>query len=117
MDSMLCVCASLGMDLNLADVNTEYLSPTSYEDVVELLVPELQKRGVYWNDYAVPGGTLRENMFSEKGASSVDAAHPAYKFKWNVRETNGVSAWNSRVNAWEEEQKLAELAAKNLEVK
>jgi hypothetical protein len=84
--------------------DTEYISPTSYEDVVELLVPELQRRGVYWNDYAVPGGTLGENLLGEKGASSVDTAHPGHKFKWNIRETKWPSAWDSRVNALEAAQ-------------
>jgi hypothetical protein len=55
----------------------------------------------------VPGGTLRENMFGEKGATLVDSDHPAHKFKWNVRETNGVSAWDARVNVQEEAQKAA----------
>jgi len=69
--------------------------------VVELLVPELQRRGIYWNDYAVPGGTLRENMFAEKGASSVASDHPAYRFKWNIREKNWPSAWDLRKNKLE----------------
>ena len=31
--------------------------PSSYEDVCNLLVPELQKRGIFQTEYAVPGGT------------------------------------------------------------
>jgi hypothetical protein len=34
--------------------------PGAYEDVVRLLVPELQKRGLFHKDYA--GATLRENL-------------------------------------------------------
>lgn len=34
--------------------------PGSYEDFVRLVVPELQKRGIYHKDYA--GNTLRENL-------------------------------------------------------
>ena len=75
--------------------------------MVELLVPELQRRGIYWNDYAVPGGTLRENMFAEKGASSVAPDHPAYKFKWNIRENNWPSAWDLRINKLEAAQGVA----------
>ncbi|KAM5372110.1 hypothetical protein ACJZ2D_007643 [Fusarium nematophilum] len=49
-----------------ADVDGFNLSPVvqpgSWEDIVELLVPELQRRGVYWGDYEVEGGTLRENV-------------------------------------------------------
>lgn len=72
------------------------------------MVPELQRRGIYWNDYAVPGGTLRENLFAEKGASKVRPDHPAYKAKWDVRETNGPSAWELRVNGLEAEQQAAD---------
>jgi hypothetical protein len=34
--------------------------PGSYEDVVRLLVPELQRRGLFQMDYR--GATLRENL-------------------------------------------------------
>jgi hypothetical protein len=34
--------------------------PGSYEDFVRLVVPELQRRGLYHKDYA--GTTLRENL-------------------------------------------------------
>ena len=34
--------------------------PGSYEDIVNYIVPELQKRGLYHKDYA--GNTLRENI-------------------------------------------------------
>ena len=34
--------------------------PGAYDDVVRLLVPELQRRGLFQQDYAGP--TLRENL-------------------------------------------------------
>lgn len=78
------------------DFIIDVISPGSFEDVVELLVPELQKRGVYWDEYSVPGGTLRENMLGLKGQRLVEDDHPASQFKWNVRKTNGLSAWERR---------------------
>ncbi len=33
-------------------------NPGSYEDVVDMLVPVLQKRGLMWDDYTVPAGTV-----------------------------------------------------------
>ncbi|KAK5706642.1 hypothetical protein LTR97_001632 [Elasticomyces elasticus] len=43
--------------------NVAYVSnPGTFEDVVDLLVPELQKRGIMWQDYAKPEGTFRENL-------------------------------------------------------
>ena len=38
--------------------------PGAYEDFVRLVVPELQRRGLYRNDYR--GTTLRENLGLEK---------------------------------------------------
>ena len=41
-------------------------NPGSWTDVVDLLVPVLQARGLYWQDYDVPGGTFRENLIGQK---------------------------------------------------
>jgi hypothetical protein len=43
--------------------------PGSYEDFVHMVVPELQKRGIFREDYE--GDTLRENLglpYAEAGA-------------------------------------------------
>jgi FMN-dependent oxidoreductase (nitrilotriacetate monooxygenase family) len=48
--------------------------PESFEDVVELLVPELTRRGRYKSDYQP--GTLREKLFGE-GRARLTAPHPA----------------------------------------
>jgi len=64
-------------------------------------MPELQKREMYWNDYPVPGGTLRENILGVKGQNMVMDDHPAHKFAWNVRETNYKSVWDLRENGLE----------------
>jgi hypothetical protein len=59
---------------------------------VELLVPELQKRGVYWNHYPAPGGTLRENIHFAPGESFLPATHPGAKVRWNSpKETEAKS--------------------------
>lgn len=65
-------------------------NPESFEDVVNLLVPELQKRGIYWSDYPVPGGTLRENVHSTPGKSLLPATHPGAKVRWDApKKTKG----------------------------
>lgn len=47
--------------------NVAYVSnPGSFEDVVDLLVPELQRRGLMWDDYDSPGGTFRENLLGQR---------------------------------------------------
>ncbi|EXJ80690.1 hypothetical protein A1O3_06974 [Capronia epimyces CBS 606.96] len=54
-------------------------NPGSWEDVVDLLVPVLQRRGMMWLDYAVPGGTFRENLLGHKELSP---DHYGSSFKW-----------------------------------
>jgi hypothetical protein len=63
----------------------------SYEDVVELLVPVLQERGIMQKDYAVPGGTYRENLLREPGHSKVPDSHAAAPFRYdNLKKQDGV---------------------------
>jgi hypothetical protein len=59
-------------------------NPGSFEDVVELLIPELQRRGIYWEDYAVPGGTARENLHCEPEEKLLAPEHPGAKLRWNA---------------------------------
>lgn len=60
------------------------MNPTSVEDVVELLIPELQKRGIYQTEYPVPGGTLRENMQVRPGQPLLAPDHPGAKVRWDA---------------------------------
>jgi hypothetical protein len=57
-------------------------NPGSFEDVVELLIPELQRRGLYRTEYPVPGGTFRENIHSRSGESLLPKEHPAAGYRW-----------------------------------
>lgn len=59
-------------------------NPESYEDLVELLVPVLQKRGLMWDDYTVPGGTYRENLLGTPGQSLTPEGHPSTQFRYDV---------------------------------
>lgn len=49
-----------------------------------MLVPVLQKRGLMWDDYTVPGGTYRENLHNTPGNPYLSPRHPGSKFKWNA---------------------------------
>lgn len=62
-------------------------NPESIEDLVELLIPELQKRGLYRTEYPVVGGTFRENMQGKPGQSLLGADHPGAKVRWNATES------------------------------
>ena len=57
--------------------------PATFVDVIEMLLPELRRRGLFWNDYAVPGGTYRENLREERGQRWPVASHPASKLAWD----------------------------------
>lgn len=63
----------------LDGINLAYhVSPGSFEDFVEYVVPELQKRGRYRTDYE--GSTLRESLYGA-GRSQVKDTHPAAKYR------------------------------------
>ncbi len=54
------------------------VTPESFEDFVELVVPELQRRGIYKRDYRP--GTLREKLFGA-GRARLVPPHPAARFR------------------------------------
>jgi hypothetical protein len=49
--------------------------PGTYEDFVRLVVPELQRRGLFQTEYA--GSTLRENLGLANAQRGDWRAHPA----------------------------------------
>ena len=53
------------------------VTPETFEDVVNLLVPELQKRGVYPTAYK--SGTLREKLFGD--GPYLGKTHPAHSYR------------------------------------
>jgi alkanesulfonate monooxygenase len=53
--------------------------PETFENVVDLVVPELQRRGRYKQRYAP--GTLREKLFG--GGARLPHDHPAARFRWS----------------------------------
>lgn len=76
--------------VKVADVdgfNFSYASiPETFEDMIKYLVPELRKRGLIWDDYAVPGGTLRENYLGKKGSTRLASTHPGASYFWKAGE-------------------------------
>ncbi|RJE20919.1 xenobiotic compound monooxygenase [Aspergillus sclerotialis] len=67
--------------------NLSYASiPDTFDDIIKYLIPELQSRGIFHTDYAVRGGTFRENMYGEKGQTRLPAAHPGSKYVWRAGE-------------------------------
>lgn len=74
--------------VDIADVDGFNLSyavfPETFEDAVNLLVPELRKRNMFWDDYAVPGGTYRENTYGVAGQKQPLREHVADKYRWRA---------------------------------
>lgn len=74
--------------IDIADIdgfNLAYaIFPGSFEDVAKLLVPELQRRGMFWDEYTVPGGTYRENFYGMPGQKQPLDEHVASKYKWKA---------------------------------
>ncbi|QDS73433.1 hypothetical protein FKW77_008569 [Venturia effusa] len=60
--------------------------PGTFEDIITYLLPELRRRGVFWHDYAVPGGTLRENYFGQEGKKRLADSHPGARYFWKAGE-------------------------------
>lgn len=59
-------------------------NPGSFENIVDFLVPVLQERGIMWKDYAVPGGTFRENLRRTPGDKCLPPNHPGAQFRYDV---------------------------------
>jgi hypothetical protein len=53
--------------------------PGAWEDVVDLLIPELERRG-YDQDYPAQGVTARENLYATPGEWKLRDDHPGRKF-------------------------------------
>ncbi|KAI0136201.1 dibenzothiophene desulfurization enzyme A [Xylariales sp. AK1849] len=60
------------------------LFPQSFKDIIQLLLPELRKRGLFWDDYAVPEGTYRENFYQRPGQSGPLQEHLASSYRWKA---------------------------------
>ncbi len=66
-------------DTDVDGFNLAYaITPESFEDAVNLLVPELQKRGVYKKDYSQ--GTLREKLFGH--GPRLQQPHPGASYRY-----------------------------------
>lgn len=63
---------------------TYTVTPGSFEDLVNELVPELRKKGLAWEDYPKEGITFREQLFGTEGddPTFLKPSHPAYKLRW-----------------------------------
>ncbi|VUC28426.1 unnamed protein product [Clonostachys rosea] len=72
--------------VEVADVdgfNFSYATlPGTFDDIIEFLLPELRKRGLFWEDYSAPGGTMRENYTFTSGAKRLPKNHTGAQYVW-----------------------------------
>lgn len=65
------------------------LAPGTFEDIVEFLVPELQRRGVFRTEYPArldgKGLTAREGIYGV-GQTKLQDAHYGSRYKWRAGE-------------------------------
>jgi FMN-dependent oxidoreductase (nitrilotriacetate monooxygenase family) len=74
-------------DTDVDGFNLAYaVTPESFSDFVDLVVPELQRRGVYKRDYAP--GTLREKLYGS-GRTLLPTDHPAAVYRHQKNLTIG----------------------------
>jgi FMN-dependent oxidoreductase (nitrilotriacetate monooxygenase family) len=59
------------------------VNPGSFEDIIEFLLPELRRRGIFREGVEKQGLTAREQFF---GTPSLLGDHPGSKFKWTKDE-------------------------------
>jgi FMN-dependent oxidoreductase (nitrilotriacetate monooxygenase family) len=70
---------ALARDTGVDGFNVSYaVTHDNFCDLVDLVIPELQRRGAFKQDYAK--GTLREELF-EGGRSRLPARHPAAAYR------------------------------------
>ena len=67
-------------DADIDGFNLAYaITPGTFEDFIQFVVPELQERGRYWKDYDA-STTIRERLYGV-GHTRVRADHPAARYR------------------------------------
>jgi FMN-dependent oxidoreductase (nitrilotriacetate monooxygenase family) len=78
--------------------------PETFENIVDLLIPELQKRGLAQKEYAVDGGSYREQIFGDK---FFPEDHYAHGLRWNKGESKEeFEARLAKLKKGQEEKKI-----------
>ena len=65
---------------------TYAVSPGSFEDLVDYVIPVLQERGYAQKEYPREGISFRENLYGV-GNTFLKPDHPAYGLRWKAGET------------------------------
>jgi FMN-dependent oxidoreductase (nitrilotriacetate monooxygenase family) len=77
-------------DADIDGFNLAYaVTPGTFVDFIDLVVPELRRRGRYWDDYD-EGRTLRERLYGP-GNARVRDDHPAARYRRAMEERAGAA--------------------------
>jgi FMN-dependent oxidoreductase (nitrilotriacetate monooxygenase family) len=77
-------------DADIDGFNLAYaVTPGTFVDFIDLVVPELRRRGRYWDDYD-EGRTLRERLYGP-GDARVRDDHPAARYRRALQERAGAA--------------------------
>ncbi|KAF2164473.1 hypothetical protein M409DRAFT_67965 [Zasmidium cellare ATCC 36951] len=81
------------------------ISPGTFEDFIKWVIPELKKRGVFWDPAEAEGKTMRENYLADGKGPRLRPDHPGSKYKWSSgdapessRRSNGVAKESQFLN-------------------
>ncbi|KAF3768097.1 Nitrilotriacetate monooxygenase component A/pristinamycin IIA synthase subunit A [Cryphonectria parasitica EP155] len=58
----------------------------SFVDIIEHLLPVLRSRGLFWDGYAVDGGSYRENLYGKQGTALPPSDHIAATYHWKAED-------------------------------
>ncbi len=59
----------------------------------------MQRRGISWDDYTVPGGAMTENFYARPGQWQLPDDHPSAQFRWNAPKAKGDPLEGLRFNS------------------
>lgn len=81
------VTDELGRWVDIADVDgfnlAHVTNPGTFEDIIEYLLPELERRGLYSAKVEKESATARDVIF---GSSRLPEDHPGGRYKWKTGE-------------------------------
>ena len=75
-----------GDEAGVDGFNVSYaVNPGDFEDIIKWLLPELQRRGVFWDPQAAEGKTMRENYLADGKGPRLREDHPGTQFRWETQ--------------------------------
>jgi len=55
-----------------------------FKNIIKLLFPKLRSRELFWDDYAVLGGTYREDLYQKEEQKGLLDEHIGSTYRWKT---------------------------------